>query len=61
LYSEKVTAINTIDRAEMIITALLEHLDDDKDCPHCKHLLENIFCASHITEGGLIPNPKGEP
>ena len=45
----------------MIITALLEHLDDDKDCPHCKHLLENIFCASHITEGGLIPNPKGEP
>jgi hypothetical protein len=34
----------------MIITVLLEHLDDDKDCPHCKHLLDNIFRASHITE-----------
>jgi hypothetical protein len=43
MFSEKVTTNRTIERAELIINSILKHLDNDKDCQHCRALLEEAF------------------
>ena len=44
MYSEKVTSNNkTIERAEIIVKAILKHLDNDGGCEHCKSLIEEVF------------------
>jgi len=44
LPSQEVTVSNkTIERAEKIISTILKHLDNEKDCQHCKFLLSEVF------------------
>jgi hypothetical protein len=33
----------TIERAELIVNTILKHLDNNKDCEHCKKLLSEAF------------------
>jgi hypothetical protein len=33
----------TIERAELIVDTILKHLDNNKDCEHCKNLLSEVF------------------
>jgi hypothetical protein len=33
----------TIERAELIVHTILRHLDNNKDCEHCKSLLSEVF------------------
>lgn len=40
---EKVTTNSTIERAQLVIEIILRHLDNEKDCQHCKALLSEVF------------------
>lgn len=43
MYSNSATSSDAIERAELIVSTLVRHLDDEKDCQHCKILLDRIF------------------
>jgi hypothetical protein len=43
MYTEKVSTNSTIERAQLVIDTILRHLDNEKDCQHCKALLREVF------------------
>lgn len=43
MHSNPGTSTNVIEYAELIVNALVKHLEDEKNCQHCKKLLDRIF------------------
>jgi hypothetical protein len=43
VYSNSATPSNAVEYAELIVSTIVKHLDDEKDCQHCKKLLERVF------------------
>ncbi|HKQ21419.1 MAG TPA: hypothetical protein VJS91_05230 [Nitrososphaeraceae archaeon] len=60
MYSNPATSTNAIEYAELIVSTLVKHLDDEKDCQHCKILLDRIFRkinngkTQNLTESNIV-------
>jgi hypothetical protein len=60
VYSNSATSTNVIEYAELIVSTLVKHLDEEKDCQHCKILLDKIFQkvnsgkAQNRTESNIV-------
>jgi hypothetical protein len=50
-----------IERAELIVSTLVKHLDDEKDCQHCKILLDRIFRKVNSSESENRIESKIQP
>jgi hypothetical protein len=43
MLTQEIKVNGTIERAEKIVSTILKHLDNNKDCEHCKSLLSEVF------------------